>query len=72
MASNLLLIMDVKALSSSFVACRFRFVLHACNCLAHAMAQEGRDKEEYRFWVVDAPLRVLDLSASDRHLMDPP
>ncbi|KAK8563526.1 hypothetical protein V6N12_035672 [Hibiscus sabdariffa] len=44
---------DVKALSSSFVAGRFRFVPHACNCLAHAMAQEGRGKEEYHFCTVE-------------------
>ncbi|KAK8580771.1 hypothetical protein V6N12_071023 [Hibiscus sabdariffa] len=63
---------DIKSFSRRFTSCAFSFIGRRGNHVAHVMASEGRNSSEDRFWVEDAPAKVLRMAVDDRRFIDPP
>ncbi|KAE8655129.1 hypothetical protein F3Y22_tig00117034pilonHSYRG00847 [Hibiscus syriacus] len=65
-------ICDAKHLPCLFQSCKFNFIGRNGNRAAHAMATEGLSNTQDRFWIEEAPSKVLQIVDKDRRSSDPP
>ncbi|GMJ09472.1 hypothetical protein HRI_004616400 [Hibiscus trionum] len=61
------IVQEIKELSKKFESIQFRFTYREANGVAHLLAKLGGDMPSPSYWIEEAPVAVMNLTASEEY-----